>query len=55
MGDNCKKALFITLFAQECYAKFNWLSTLHYENTPWTLKNDYKRDVVRVWQKIDGH
>ena len=45
----------MTMFAQECYGKFNWISLNHFENTQWTLKNDYKSNVVRVWQKINEY
>jgi len=52
---NSKKAMFMILFAQECYAKFNLVCTHHFENTPWTLETDYKSNVVRVWQKINEY
>ena len=48
-GGNVKKAMFMTMFATECYAKFNTLSTHHFSTTPWKLSNDFKSNVVRVW------
>ena len=52
---NPKKAMFMTLFAQECYAKFNACTHNHFKDTPWNIKNDYKQNVVRVWQKINEY
>ena len=45
----------MALFAQECYARFNCLSTAHFEDTEWTLQNDWKKNVVRIWQKTNEY
>ena len=43
------------LFAEECFYRFNLLSTVHFENTDYCISNDYKKNVVRIWEKINEY
>ena len=47
--------MFMTMFAQECYARFNALSIVHFSTTPWKLSNGYKNNAVRVWQQLNEY
>ena len=47
--------MYMWLFAQECYPKFNWIATKHFMKTPWKVKIDFKKNIVRIWQKINEY
>ena len=43
------------LFGEECFYRFNLVSTEHFSNTKFSISNDYKKNVVRIWEKINEY
>jgi hypothetical protein len=48
-------AIFMGAFGQECYPLFNSAAVEHFEGKPFTISNDYKSNVIRIWEKINEY
>jgi len=59
-GNNSMIALFMAMFAKEVFPKFNEVFRTHFEKCDtlppnFTATNDYKGNVIRIWQKINEY
>ena len=58
-GDNSMVAIFMFMFAQECFPKFNRVVTEHFEALvevgTCSMMTDFKTNIVRIWQKINEY
>ena len=55
-GNNSMIAMFMAMFAQECFPKFNRVMKERFKDKPeWEIKTDFKTNVVRIWQKINEY
>jgi len=49
-GNNAMIAMFMAMFAQECYPRFNAAMRRRFEHRQdWEIKTDFKTNVVRIW------
>lgn len=54
-GNQPMNAMFMSIFARECYSNFKIIMTNHFSDPcaePWKVDCSYKSNVVRIWQKI---
>ena len=48
-GHNAMSAMFMVIFGQECYIKFNSVAKEHFFNKPFKIGNNVKSNAIRVW------
>jgi hypothetical protein len=52
-------AMFMAIYAQECFPTFSETMKLHFKNKTevgtWKLNQGFKSNVVRIWQKIEEY
>ena len=55
-GSNAMIAMFMTVFGQEVFTKFNLAFESHFEGKEdWEIKSNFKTNSVRIWQKINEY
>ena len=51
-GEQSMKALFLAMVGKDIYYNFKLKLENHFATTPWPIITSYKKNVVRIWQKI---